>query len=150
MRFRILIYAVLATCLFFWIPLATLVFSAEDSITFSWEILPESSIPIGYRIYQSGQDNTSLMRMIKDNILHSELSTPMQATCPVIVPDNAITTLYYAITAYNNTGESGFSNMVSKEFDTVIQDPPPLNPQKFTVEYTTDEGGNVTHMRVIR
>jgi len=155
MKTKLILWAALIVTLAFWWPLAV-VFGAEEPITFAWEMRPESPPAIGYRSYDSEQSNPGSMRMLKSDILQADLGTPMQATCYVDVPDNAVTTRYFAIEAYNEHGPSGLSDIVSHVFDTMVVDPPPDDPpdipqnfREYVVEFTLDENGNITNIRVI-
>ena len=104
--------------------LAFTVFAAEGPVTFKWSVHVDSPTPTGFKIYSSLTGTPDSFSVIPgyDNILYT--GGPMILAIMAPVPDNAVTEVFFALTAFNSGGESGFSDITSKTFDTV----PPVNP----------------------
>jgi hypothetical protein len=141
MKLKTFFLSLIIVLLFFWLPLAYVSFGAEGYGTATWEMAPESPDADGFTLYSSEYSDMSQRRQIV-SINDGSVRT---VSFSVIVPDNAITTLYFAMTAYNEVGESSLSNIASKTFDTTSS---PSAPTVFRVEFTVTSDGDVV-MRMI-
>jgi len=105
------------TFIVFWLPLAYIAYGAEQQTTITWTIQPESPAPTHFQIYQA--DNHDMTGATSQG-LQPETLNPYSAPLAISVPNNAVTTIYFAMTACNANGCSGYSNIVRKEFDTRV------------------------------
>jgi hypothetical protein len=141
MKIKVFFLSLLITSLFLWFPLTNIAFSAEGQGTATWEMAQGSPAADGFKLFSSERSDMSQRQQIV-SINDGSVRT---VSFSVIVPDNAITTLYFALTAYNAAGESSLSNIISKTFDTTS---PPSAPIVFTVEFTVTTDGDVS-MRIV-
>ena len=111
---KYIIYIVL-TILFFWFPLAHAVFGAEKTAVITWTLQDGSPAPTNFKIYQA--DNGEMTGATSQDLQVDNVN-PYTATFTITAPNNALSMLYFAMTACNESGCSGYSNIVPIEIDT--------------------------------
>jgi len=135
MSLRKLIFAIIIVICLFWIPVTSMVFGAEESISISWTMPEGSPAPTGFRLYQSDAVDMLSRQMI---LQINNGNFPQTKPATVIIPDEG-GTIYFAMTAFNANGESELSEVVAKTFETAQ---PPYRPMSFTI--SIDGAGNIT------
>ena len=115
--------------------MASVAFGATTSLTFLWSqdlgaIDPATNKPVaftGWKLYQSsvaGGPYTPLA-----TIPFEIQKTEYTSTQSIVIQDGIKTILYIVLTAYNDAGESGYSNEASGTFDLTVK--PPGTPTNF-------------------
>ena len=104
------------------ILLAVPVLAADSTITFGWDQSDVARVT-GWRLYQSDTAGGPYTQAGSD-IIYDGTSTEFTSDYVLDVPANAETTYYFVVRAYNEYGESGNSNEVSKTYNTQVPQPP--------------------------
>lgn len=108
----IVLLAVIGLAMLVAVPLAM---AAEQPVTFAWGqvIVPDFA---GWKLYKSETAGGPYLHVV--NIAYTGQQSEYQSTQSITAPDNAKTTLYFVITAFDfNGNESEYSNEASKTFD---------------------------------
>ena len=90
--------------------MASLVFGASKTLNATWQqTLPSPNDLAGWKLSKSATQGGPYV--LEKTINYIAPQTTYSDTLPITVPDNAVTTLYFVLTAFDTSGnESGYSN----------------------------------------